>query len=248
MIVLALFLMQAPDADVARGAKVFAQSCAVGYCHGTAGAANRGPRLAGRGFDRSYVDKVIRDGIPGTAMPGFKTMAAADLTAVITYVFNISGGSPGSAAAAPIFTPSTEPLKFPGPAEAKKGKDLFFDASRGARCGTCHIAEDWGTAVGPNLVAKPPASAADVRNAKASNVRLAVTASGERFPALPVDRKATGVSVYDLTGTPPVLRSFTPAELKLQEGAAWTHSAAIASYKDAELASIVAYLKWLATR
>jgi len=244
MIALALFLMQAPDAEMARGAKVFAQSCAVGYCHGTAGAANRGPRLAGRGFERSYVDKVIRDGIPGTAMPGFKTLAAADLNAVVTYVFNISGGAAGSAAAAPIFTPSAEPPKFPGPAEAKKGKDLFFDASRGTRCGTCHIAEDWGAAVGPNLVSKPPASAAAIRNAKASNVKLTVTTKGERFPALQVSR----TTVYDLSTAPPVLRTFDPSEFKLQDGAAWTHGAAITAYKDEELAAIATYLKWLASR
>lgn len=243
MIALALFLMQAPDADLTQGAKVFRQSCAVGYCHGTAGAANRGPRLAGRGFDRSYVDKVIRDGIPGTGMPGFKSLAAGDLTAVIAYVMNISGG--GSTAAPAAHLPSPEPPKFAGPAEAKKGKDLFFDAARGTRCGTCHSVEDWGAAVGPNLVSKLPASAAAIRNAKAGGVKQAVTSKGERFPALAMDRKPGQVQVFDLTSTPPVLRSFLPDEVKLESGT-WSHAKAIESYSDADLANIVAYLKWMA--
>jgi len=240
---------QTPAPELARGAQVFAQSCAVGYCHGTAGAANRGPRLAGRGFDRAYVDKVIRDGLPGTAMPGFKTLRPADLNAVIVYVMSISGGGSagaGAGAAAPIHVPSPEPPRFPGPPQAKKGKDLFFDPIRGTRCGTCHAVEDWGAAVGPNLLAKAPPNAAAIRTAGAPNVQTAV-AGTERFPALVFARKQDTLQVYDLTATPPVLRTFAAAGLKLEPGSTqFSHGAAIQSYTDADLTDVVAYLKWAA--
>lgn len=245
--ILALFAAQAAQAqdDLARGAQIFAQSCAVGYCHGTAGAANRGPRLAGRGFDRAFVEKVVRDGVPGTAMPGFKALPAADLNAVLAYVMNISGG--GAGPAVPIFVPSAEPPKFAGPPDAARGKDLFFDPIRGTRCGTCHAVEDWGAAVGPNLSARPPANAAAIRAAKASSVQTAVTGTDERFPALLVEKKPDAVRVYDLTVPPPVLRTFTLDGVRLSPGSTWSHSQAIQSYSEEELVSIVAYLRWLSS-
>lgn len=245
MIAIALMLLQPAQAqDLARGAKVFAQSCAVGYCHGTAGAANRGPRLAGRGFDRAFVDKVVRDGVPGTAMPGFKSIAAADLTSVIAYVMNISGG--GSTGSAPTSSPSPEPPKFPGPPQALRGKELFFDPVRGIRCGTCHAVEEWGVPIGPNLVAKPPQSAADIRQAKAGSVQTIVVGR-DRFQGLIGEKKPGVVQVFDLTVPPPVMRNFLPNELKTETGS-WKHASVIQSYSDADLTAVSAYLKWLASR
>src|SRR5207247_142081 len=52
MIWLALLLQISP---VAAGEKIFALQCSVGYCHGAAGAAARGPRLRGRTFDKNYL-------------------------------------------------------------------------------------------------------------------------------------------------------------------------------------------------
>lgn len=235
-------MMQVPAqdaADVVLGAKVFAQSCAVGYCHGTAGAANRGPRLAGRGFDRVFVDKVIRDGVPGTAMPGFKAMKSAELSAVIEYVMKISGG--GSVSAVPAHVPAAEAPKFAGPPEAKKGKDLFFDATRGTRCGTCHAVEDWGVAVGPNVTGR---SVSGLRGKVSANVKLAVVGA-MRFPALVVGRKGDAVTLYDVADAPPVLRTFTAGEVQLRDGAGWTHGVVTRGYTDAELESVGAYLLWL---
>ncbi|MBS1829817.1 MAG: cytochrome c [Acidobacteria bacterium] len=238
------FLTQAfaQEPDLALGAKVFAQSCAVGYCHGTAGAANRGPRLAGRGFDSAFVEKVIRDGVPGTAMPGFKSMRSPDLIAVIAYVMKISGG--GTVSAVPAHVPAPVAPKFSGPAEARQGKDLFFDATRGARCGTCHALEDWGVAVGPNITGR---STAGLRQRISANVKQAI-AGTLRFPALVLDRKGASISLFDLSDAPPVLRTFLPAEVRLENSAGWTHATVTRSYSDSELSSIDAYLQWLAQR
>ncbi|MBL8174650.1 MAG: c-type cytochrome [Bryobacterales bacterium] len=245
MIVLALALLSqgiAQEADLMLGAKVFAQSCAVGYCHGSAGAANRGPRLAGRGFDRGFVDKVIRDGVPGTAMPGFKTMRPPELNSVIAYVMKISGG--GNVSAAPLHVPSPEPPVFAGPPAAQMGKLLFFDAARGTRCGTCHALEDWGVAVGPNVTGR---ATAGLRQRASANVK-SVAVGAARFPALIVDRKNNTVTLYDVAGAPPVLRTFAAAEIRVGEAAGWTHAAVTRTYTDADLASIQAYLEWLAQR
>ena len=54
-----------------QGERIFKQTCATGYCHGARGEAGGAPRLAGRGFDKDYIDTTIARGIPGTAMQGF---------------------------------------------------------------------------------------------------------------------------------------------------------------------------------
>jgi mono/diheme cytochrome c family protein len=244
LLLLLLAQMSFAQEDVARGAKIFAQSCAVGYCHGSGGAANRGPRLAGRGFDRKYLVKVIAEGLPGTAMPGFRATLKDDgLAAVVAYVLSLSGGA-APATAAPAYEPSAEPPKFEGPPEARAGKDLFFDAVRGVRCGTCHVAGEWGVAVGPNP-AQPNITASAIRSARGANVRTAVVGA-DRFPALLVEQKDDFVRVYDLTSAPPVLRNLLKSEVRFEAGSSWSHAAAIQSYKDADLDRIAAYLRWLA--
>ena len=66
-----------------QGEKIFNQTCATGYCHGSKGTTGGAPRLAARGFDRAYIDTTIARGIPGTAMPAFgTTLSRGDLTAV----------------------------------------------------------------------------------------------------------------------------------------------------------------------
>lgn len=242
-----LFLLFTPLAfgqdDVARGAKIFAQSCAVGYCHGSGGAANRGPRLAGRAFDRKYLVKVIAEGLPGTAMPGFRASLKDDGVAAVTaYVASLAGGA--APAGVPVFEPLAEPPRFDGPPEAKAGKDLFFDAVRGVRCGTCHVAGDWGVAIGPNPAQRSITGAA-IRNVKASNVRTAAVGA-DRFPALVVEPKGDLVRVFDLTVAPPVLRSLLKSEVRFETGTAWSHGAAIRTYTDADLEKVAAYLQWLA--
>ena len=64
--------------SITAGEKIFAQNCSVGYCHGVAGAAARGPRLQGRTFDKNYLYSAISDGIPKSAMPAWKDRLKED--------------------------------------------------------------------------------------------------------------------------------------------------------------------------
>ncbi len=245
---LVLMAQTPPAADAARGARIFAESCAVGYCHGSGGSVGRAPRLAGRGFDRANLVKVVRDGIAGTGMPGFAgRLAGADLTAVVNYVMKLSGG------AAPPPPPDALPssavnLLEEGPPAVRRGRDLFFEAARGVRCGTCHALEGRGIPVGPNPGAARAITAAGIRRIKSPNVKTASTPDGDRFPALLVERNNVLVRVYDLTVAPPVLRSFAPAETSTGDGAGWSHQAFIGGYTDPELEAVAAYLRWLAAR
>jgi mono/diheme cytochrome c family protein len=228
------------------GEKVFAQSCATGYCHGARGAAAGAPRLAARGFDQTYITNTIMRGLPGTAMPAFgTTLSRADLGAVVAYVANMNGIAnpsinlgPGPGAAGPAETPLSP--------EAERGRVLFFDAVRGfARCSTCHEVNGIGISVA-TPIAKIPTDAADLRALTTPDVRTATVTSidgGEAMPALIVSQVKTRALFYDLTSVPPVLRTVEPGTLQVAEGSAWRHSAVIGAYNEAELASILGFLR-----
>ena len=188
--------------EVALGERIFAKSCAIGYCHGSGGAAGRAPRIQGRSFTSEYLLKVTREGIPGTAMPGWQgRLSEEEIRAVVAYMLSISASGRAAVVAS---GPSTAPAAVvQTPPDAKAGRELFFDAVRGTRCGTCHALEDRGVPVGPNLAASPPRSIGGIRNPPLAEVRTARVVDGDEFPALPVEEKDGWVKLYDLTVPPP---------------------------------------------
>ncbi len=77
---------------VKQGEAVFSKTCATGYCHGIRGGPSGAPRLAARGFNQAYIDKVVRNGVPDTGMTSFTTrLSPPDLVAVIAYVATLNG-------------------------------------------------------------------------------------------------------------------------------------------------------------
>ncbi|MGA2878577.1 MAG: cytochrome c [Bryobacteraceae bacterium] len=224
------------------GEKVFAQSCATGYCHGARGAPAGAPRLAGRGFDQAYITNTVMRGLPGTAMPAFgTTLSRSDLAAVVAYVASLNGITnpsvnlgPGPGAAGPVEKPLSP--------EAEQGRALFFDAVRGfGRCSTCHEVNGIGISV-TTPIANIPADVSALRALSTPDVRTAKL-DGEAMPALIVSQGKTRALFYDLTSAPPVLRTVEPSALKVAEGSAWHHASVVGAYNDTELASILAYLR-----
>ena len=241
-------------AQVTRGATVFARTCAIGYCHGTGGTSGRAPRIQGRSFSHPYLVRVVRDGLPGTGMPAWSgKLSEEDITAVIAYMKSISlpaeGSEPSSSAVStPVAGEAAQRVVASMPPEVKKGRDLFFDAARGVRCGTCHAVANWGIAIGPNLAAAAPKTVSQIRGIAVSGVQTARGQNGEEFPAIIVERKAEFVRLYDLTSPFPVLRTIPERDLSISKGSKWSHSAVTSSYSDTELKSIVEYLSWLASQ
>ncbi len=247
-VALILLVPAALAADVSRGADIFARNCAIGYCHGSEGSAGRAPRIQGRRFERSYLLKVTREGVPGTAMPAWKgRLTEAEIQAVVGYMLSISAGSLERSGVVEPEVPASSVVP-PAPIEAMRGKALFFDATRGTRCGTCHSLDNLGTAIGPNLAGRTPQSAAEIREPPVPGVKMARLKDGEAFPALPAGEENSWVRVFDLTVPPPVLRTLPASEITLQEGSRWRHAGVITGYSDSELEDIIAYLRWLNTR
>ena len=246
-IVLALLLAQ--GTPVPRGERIFGQSCSVGYCHGVAGAAGRGPRLRGRSFAKDYLYTVIRDGIPSSAMPAWKDrLKDDDIRAVVEYVASLATAADAAPPANPMppgVGPATQP-DFNGPPQAARGRALFSDPVRES-CSICHAVGGRGIAVGPDLTAAP--ELLNRLHATASrHVLTASLQSGEQFPALLVSQTGDEVRLYDLTSIPPVLRTFAGSQVvSLAQNPAWRHEDLAKTYSAAELGDIVAYLRWAAT-
>jgi mono/diheme cytochrome c family protein len=225
---------------VARGEKLFAQGCAVGTCHGTAGTAARAPRLRGRTFDREYLLRVIRDGIPNTDMPAWKDrLTDEDVDALAAYV-----GSLASATGDPIARGESDV-----PPEARAGHDLFFDATRIRRCGSCHRVAGTGEAVGPDLDAWTARPGIDplrqLRGGRIRTVRQVTLLDGDTFPAVVLEQNTHNLRVYDLKGELPVLRTFLPPEVQgVTRAVQWRHDQAMRPYSNSELKSVLEFVLW----
>ncbi len=223
-----------------RGAELYNQTCATGYCHGPRGVGGSAPRLAARGFSEEHIAQTVRRGIPGTAMPAFgTTLPRGQVALIVAYVASLNGIAPSRNQAR-----EAEPEKTLPP-EAARGRELFFDAVRGfGRCATCHEADGMGMAVA-SPIAKVPASVAELKNLATPQIRTA-SASGESFPALVVSQGSKQVKLYDLTSAPPVLRTFAAGAVSLKEGSGWRHAGALAVYSDADLDAVLSFLKAVA--
>ena len=228
MIWAALLLAQATaeTAPLARGAVIFSKTCAVAYCHGPEGSAGRAPQLAGQPLERERVFRAVRDGLPNTSMPGWREkLRPPDLEAVVAYVMSLAAAS----------SPRPAP---PRPAPSR-GRELFFDPARLGSCGTCHLHDGWGVEIGPSIAQAAPQ---DI-SGPPKRVKTAQPLGENPFPALVVGETKEEVRLYDLTVPPPVLRTFSPREVKLSAGTTWTHAAVTRIYSDQELEAILTYLR-----
>lgn len=199
LLLAALALPQTPE--VARGSAIFATSCGIGYCHGKQGAASRGPRLAGRKFDRDYLVKVVTEGAGNGNMPSFaKLYSKSEIAAVVAYILSL-GGSPASASE-------------PSPASAAASADHSGRAVFLERCSPCHQYRGQGGEVGPDLTAQAGRPRDEIlRDIVEPNARLSLqpvevlTTSGERVRGIPRQQTSALIRIYDMAGLPPVLRT-----------------------------------------
>lgn len=213
---------------IADGSALFAQNCAVGYCHGSEGRAARGPALRDRVWEPRDLYRVTADGLPGTSMPGWEgILADRDVWAVAAYVLSLSSEPPAGAGAVIELRPAegrTAGAELS--AEALRGKELFFDLTRQRRCGVCHRLDGMGTAIGPNLaVAARGKSREDLMRAIA-NPQAEVAygfeqawlelRSGERIEGVLADETESRVRIFDAAAVPPPLRTVLKREIREQ--------------------------------
>ena len=253
-----LFLLVQGISDekmISHGENLFTQNCSVGYCHGVGGSAGAGPRLRDRELDENYLYQVIREGIPQSAMPGWKDrLSEQDVLAVASYVMSLSSAKETMSPVDEVLA-EVEPTifaNFSGPPQTRPGRDLFFDATRGVRCATCHFLGGMGIPIGPDLkrmgLKDPTLLLSLIRSNQSQHVLTARMKNGEVFPALRATQNKQWVKLYDLTSPLPVLRTLERSEItSIAPANDWGHESVVRHYKDRELATIISYLQWVSS-
>jgi cytochrome c oxidase cbb3-type subunit III len=213
------------------GGALFRANCA--FCHGSNAMGGRGPNLLGKlshSDQPQALQQVIKDGIPGTAMPGndFEPEEVADLLA---YLKTLRQGK-GSAT--------------PVPGDPQAGRAVY--AKQG--CSGCHMINRDGSAFGPDLsrvgvarsydylkdsIVKP---SADIP-AEFRSVRV-TTAEGKTMSGILVNEDTFSLQLRLLDQS---YRSFDKAHVKFD----YPNESLMPPYilSDTDLANLLAYLTTL---
>jgi len=133
-----------------QGTGLFSANCSS--CHGLDGrGGERAPNIAGKRelqkLSNAELEKIVRDGVPGTGMPSFRSLGNAKIQAIVKHLRRLQGED------------SMEPL----PGSSAGGKSLFFGK---AGCSGCHMVNGAGGFMGSDLSAyarsKPSSEIRDV--------------------------------------------------------------------------------------
>jgi len=215
---------------ISEGARLFATSCGNSYCHGTGGAGGGAPRVRGRDLEAKYVFKSIVNGIPGSAMPSFKSeLSEQQVWSVVAFVTSDSKTTPAAEASkvSPAVT-SAKPIEPPAAASStlignpQAGKAIFFDSSKPKSCHACHSINGEGTAIGPDLSGLTGKTPRDlllsvilphqIEDKRFETVTITLR-SGDKVVGVKKDDDAESIRVYDTTELPAVLRTIQKSDL-----------------------------------
>jgi putative heme-binding domain-containing protein len=215
---------------ISEGARLFATSCGNAYCHGTGGAGGGAPRVRGRDLEAKYVFKSIVNGIPGSAMPSFKSeLSEQQIWSVVAFVTSDSKTTPIAepSKASPPVSSANKPVELPAASSTlignpQAGRAIFFDSSKPKSCHACHSINGEGTPIGPDLSGMSSRTARDlvlsvivprqVADKRFETVTITLR-SGEKVTGVKKDDDSEAIRVYDTTELPAVLRTIQKTDL-----------------------------------
>jgi len=261
------------DAFIKEGAAIFVPSCSSTYCHGSAGMGGSAPRLRGRDLEAAYIFKTVSGGVPGTPMVSFKSELTEEqrwkvvafimspvgpTTGAGTSVSKVGSGA-GSSPAARDANGESASASGSTSADAGTGRDLFYDLANQHSCHGCHAVSGVGSKVGPDLASMASHSSADliaailkphtVSDPKYSTITLTLS-DGDKIVGIKKTETADAMRVYDVTVSPPVLRTVRRSEIirteTSQQSVMPSNYGSI--YTEKQLADIVAFIKSAASR
>ena len=192
----------------AEGRKVFASTCAG--CHGLDGrGGERAPNIAQNPQAERLSDTelmhIVQEGIPGTGMPAFHSLASPDVKAVVAYLRTLQGTS--------------KTVALPG--NPAHGKILFYGE---AGCSGCHMVTGSGGFIASDLSGYGHAhSVQEIRSAitqpnaaAASQVHSAVvvTRTGQQYSGRVRNEDNFSLQLQSLDGT---FHFFTKSDIERLE-------------------------------
>ena len=217
--------------DVEDGSRAFRTSCQS--CHGPDGDLIPGVDLGRGQFKRAVTDddlvRVIRGGVPGTAMPPV-SMSVEQASRIVAYLRSTAASRRSASAAG-------DPVR---------GRALFEGKGR---CGICHRVDGVGGGPGPDLTrigqlrrsSELEQSLVDPDAEVLPNNRSVrvVTREGAAITGLLLNHDTFTLQMLDSTGT---LRAFAKAELKSQSFVPSPMPSAAGTLSPAEVTDVVSYL------
>ena len=232
------------DEEFERGRSLYQAHC--GRCHGVLGLGGEGPGLAvsrlPRAPDHAAVLDIIRNGIPGTGMPGLRATILPDEEAALV-------------AAHVISLRETRLVEIPG--DPERGRQVFETTGV---CLSCHIVEGHGVGIGPELTgiglrrgpeylraslvdpsAELPVFRSGARSGFAQYLPLrAVTRDGKVYEGMRANEDAFTIQITTGTGSVVSLRKADLVELEKRFGHSLMPATAGLSGEDID--DLIAYL------
>ena len=135
------------------------------------------------------------------------------------------------------------------PAQAARGRAIFFNAEKKSSCGNCHELNKQGKAVGPDLskIARlsPKALIVSILATRTVYAKEVELKSKKTFPAMIAKEDANEVKMFDLTEVPAVEVTVDRKEIySIRDNATWKHPAESEGFSDQQLADIIAFIRF----
>jgi putative heme-binding domain-containing protein len=225
--------LRATAEENALGRRLFDAHCV--RCHGIGGTGGEGPSLARptlpRAPDDQALERVIRNGIPGTEMPRTLRMLDRELAPLMAYVRSL-GNLP--------------PVDVPG--DPEHGRELYL--GKGA-CSLCHIVRGEGESLGPDLTDVGSRRAPDYLKASLVDPGAAVspryllvsarTTEGREVRGMRINEDPFTIQLRDERGALHSLDKLRLTELRKEPGQSLMPSYRV-ELSPSEIDDLVAYL------
>jgi len=137
------------------------------------------------------------------------------------------------------------------PAQAARGKAIFFDAAKKNHCGTCHALDKAGTAVGPDLTGiarlSPKGIEVSIMSSRTVHSKEIELKTKEKMAAMIVSETATELTFYNLDASPPERKVVEKSAIfAVRDNSTWRHPPESTGASKETLADAIAYIRWVA--
>jgi hypothetical protein len=137
------------------------------------------------------------------------------------------------------------------PAQAARGKAIFFDESRSTKCATCHQMEKAGNSIAPDLTRiariSPKALEISILSTRTVYVKEIELKIKRKFPALIQSETTRDVVLYNLSRIPPEKMVVEKMAIQaIRDNGTWVHPPESTGYTRDQLADVIAYIRFAA--
>jgi mono/diheme cytochrome c family protein len=137
------------------------------------------------------------------------------------------------------------------PAQAARGKAIFFDKEKKNHCATCHELAKAGTAVGPNLTdiarLSPKGIEVSIMSSRTVHTKEIELKTKVKMPAMVVSETPKELTVYNLGASPPERLVLDKETIyAVRDNSTWRHPPESTEASKEMLADVISYIRFVA--